>query len=256
MYDKFYIQLLYVLILVLNVTGCKSTSTDKPEIVELTKKEYQALIEMSEQWRKSKEGIQRLLSVEGDLRVLIGQLDVLVKEETYNTNQTIATNNQGEKRADSKTPRDNKRDSKPNLETAQVDSPPIVVAMRAKENIKLDKPESNSDTQTHSVQKVPPDKPSLKTNKPKAIYALQVAAVTEHDRVKRSLDAVVKKAPEAEKLAVNVEVKNIKQQQYYRLKLGVFSDKLAAQAQCDRLKLKKVNCIVSYYTDQSKSGLL
>ncbi|KAF7774189.1 hypothetical protein PCIT_a0592 [Pseudoalteromonas citrea] len=254
MYYKFFIQFWYICLLVLSITGCKSTSTKKPEIVELTKKEYLELIEVSEQWHESKEGIQRLLSVEGDLRMLIGQLDVLVKEETYSEKPVVASTPRREKFTETLTPLDDKPEPQPVLENVKDDN--SIIALKSEQKTPAGKPIVSTVTKKDLAQPISPATQPVETNRASALYALQVAAVTEQERVQKSLDAVVKKAPEAERLAVNVEVKNIREQQYYRLKLGAFSDKFAAQAQCDRLKLKQVSCIVSYYTEQGNTGLL
>lgn len=248
---KFFIQFWRVCLLTLSVVGCQSTSTNKPEIVELTKKEYLELIEVSEQWHESKEGIQRLLSVEGDLRMLIGQLDVLVKEETYSEKPVVASTPRHEKFIETLMPLDDKPEPQPVLENVKDDNSTIALKSEQKMPAIV-----STGIKKDLAQPIFPATQPIETNRDLALYALQVAAVTEQERVQKSLDAVVKKAPETERLAVNVEVKNIREQQYYRLKLGAFSDKVAAQAQCDRLKLKQVSCIVSYYTEQGNKGLL
>ncbi|TMO74453.1 hypothetical protein CWC20_11020 [Pseudoalteromonas aurantia] len=251
---KFFIQFWRVCLLTLSVVGCQSTSTNKPEIVELTKKEYLELIEMSGQWHESKEGIQRLLSVEGDLRMLIGQLDVLVKEETYSKKPVVASSPLNKKFIEIPTALDDKRGSPPAFENTQKDNP--IMALKPVQKTQAEKAILSTGTKNELAKIALPTTQPLEAKQVPALYALQVAAVTEQERVQKSLDAVVKKVPDAEKLAVNVEMKNIREQQYYRIKLGAFSDKVTAQAQCDRLKLKQVSCIVSYYTEQGNKGLL
>lgn len=230
---KFFKKYMYICLLLVSMAGCKSTSMDKPETVELTKNEYLQLIEVSEQWQEAKDGIQRLLAVESDLKMLIGELDVLVKAQTKEQKQYAQKA---------------RRDEAFIEPVALIDKPSSSVSVIEKTNVVSISAIDSKAADQH--------KKAVENKTVTANYALQVAAVTEQERLQKLLAAVVKKAPEAQDLAVNIEVKNIKKQQYYRLKLGAFSDKLAAQTQCERFKLKQVSCIVSYYTKQTHAGLL
>ena len=48
----------------------------------------------------------------------------------------------------------------------------------------------------------------------------------------------------------NVETINVSGVTYYRLKLGAYQNQANAAADCDRLKQRQINCIVSHYTQQ------
>ncbi|WP_083238700.1 SPOR domain-containing protein [Pseudoalteromonas tetraodonis] len=48
----------------------------------------------------------------------------------------------------------------------------------------------------------------------------------------------------------NVETINVSGVTYYRLKLGAYQNQANAAADCDKLKQRQINCIVSHYTQQ------
>ncbi len=48
----------------------------------------------------------------------------------------------------------------------------------------------------------------------------------------------------------NVETINVSGVTYYRLKLGAYQEQANAAADCDKLKQRQINCIVSHYTQQ------
>lgn len=86
----------------------------------------------------------------------------------------------------------------------------------------------------------------------KALFALQVAAVTDKDRLSQSLNQIKASASslfEGEFVA-NVETINVSGMTYYRLKLGAYQEQANAAADCDKLKQRQINCIVSHYTQQ------
>lgn len=84
-----------------------------------------------------------------------------------------------------------------------------------------------------------------------ALFALQIIAVTQQSQLAPSWQAIQQKAPSllSDKFITNVETAQVKGMTYYRLKIGAYQYQKNAQADCDKLKLQQLNCMVTHYTD-------
>lgn len=84
-----------------------------------------------------------------------------------------------------------------------------------------------------------------------ALFALQIVSVTQQAQLATSWQAIQQKAPSlvTTSAITNVETAQVKGTTYYRLKLGAYQYQKNAQADCDKLKLQQLNCMVTHYTD-------
>ncbi|WP_440055590.1 SPOR domain-containing protein [Pseudoalteromonas sp. T1lg65] len=82
-------------------------------------------------------------------------------------------------------------------------------------------------------------------------FAIQLASTPDYAKVRQTYEQIKQKLPtEFKQSEVNIEQVNIKNTDYYRLKLGAFADKKAAFKSCQQLKSIGLNCLVSHYTNQ------
>jgi len=95
-------------------------------------------------------------------------------------------------------------------------------------------------------------KQTVKLNKPKHVFALQVASVDSEQGVAKAWQELNTKAAPLfrDKILTNVETAKINDKMFYRLKLGSYQNFKNAKADCDVFKLYKLDCIVSNYTDK------
>ncbi|WP_166110494.1 SPOR domain-containing protein [Pseudoalteromonas sp. Z9A5] len=84
------------------------------------------------------------------------------------------------------------------------------------------------------------------------LFAIQVASFKNKTSLESALAALRLKAPKIinAELPVNIEPIVVNNITLYRLKLGAYIKKAAAKNDCSILKEQKINCFVSYYTEQ------
>jgi hypothetical protein len=84
------------------------------------------------------------------------------------------------------------------------------------------------------------------------LFAIQVASFKNKTSLESALAALRLKAPKIinAELPVNIEPIVVNNITLYRLKLGAYIKKAAAKNDCSILKKQKINCFVSYYTEQ------
>lgn len=194
------------------ISGCTSTKQantasdvgTQQTNTQISDEELAQLKASSEEWQAAKSGVERLLVIEQDLKLLISQLNAVAKpQNTGASSDKVAT----------------------------VNAPPQVAPVKAV------KP-----------QVITADKqPAIN-----ALFALQVAAVTDKTRLHESLNEIRASAAalfEGEFVA-NIEDINVGGVTYYRLKLGAYQNHANATADCNKLKQRKISCIVSHYTSQ------
>ena len=193
------------------ISGCSSPKTavespkPKQASASLSDEELAQLKASSQQWQAAKAGVERLLVIEQDLKLLISQLNAVANQDTASTNT------------------------------------PVVPTAKASAETLSPKVAQKAQVATNAEQQAV-----------KALFALQVAAVTDKDRLSQSLNQIKASASslfEGEFVA-NVETINVSGMTYYRLKLGAYQEQANAAADCDKLKQRQINCIVSHYTQQ------
>ena len=204
-------SILNACIAVLFISGCSSpkTAVESPQpkqaSASLSDEELAQLKASSQQWQAAKAGVERLLVIEQDLKLLISQLNAVANQDTASTNT------------------------------------PVVPTAKASAETLSPKVAQKAQVATNAEQQAV-----------KALFALQVAAVTDKDRLSQSLNQIKASASslfEGEFVA-NVETINVSGMTYYRLKLGAYQEQANAAADCDKLKQRQINCIVSHYTQQ------
>lgn len=186
------------------ISGCSSpkkaveSPQPKQASASLSDEELAQLKASSQQWQAAKAGVERLLVIEQDLKLLISQLNAVAKQGSAPTNP-------------------------PSVSTAE--PPAEMAAPKVAANEK------------QAVQ---------------ALFALQVAAVTDKERLSQSLNEIKTSASSLfqGEFVANVETINVSEVTYYRLKLGAYQNQANAAADCDKLKQRQINCIVSHYTHQ------
>lgn len=186
------------------ISGCSSpkkaveSPQPKQASASISDEELAQLKASSQQWQAAKAGVERLLVIEQDLKLLISQLNAVAKQGSAPTNP-------------------------PSVSTAE--PPAEMAAPKVAANEK------------QAVQ---------------ALFALQVAAVTDKERLSQSLNEIKTSASSLfqGEFVANVETINVSEVTYYRLKLGAYQNQANAAADCDKLKQRQINCIVSHYTHQ------
>ena len=91
-----------------------------------------------------------------------------------------------------------------------------------------------------------------------AFFAIQVAAFNSEAKLNTELANLKRKIPAFfnTNLAVNIETKVIKTNTFYRLKLGAYKTNKQATTACEALKQQKINCFVTYYTQEKPQPTL
>ncbi len=217
------------------LSGCSST-TKPSELAAINQKdtrvsadELAQLKASSQQWQSAKEGVERLLIIEEDLRLLISQLNAVVKEES-NSNEAEKTPIVSPLKKIEKTPQ-----MLSSSVISQAEKPVLKTEVDETNKVKKRTPASSD-----KAEYIPST----------ALYALQVAAVTDKTRLKQSLNEIKNKSPELFQgpFIANIENVDIGGVTFYRLKLGAYETQANAKVGCDNLKKREINCVVSHYT--------
>lgn len=205
-------SILIACIAALFISGCSTTKTaESPQPMQasanLSEEELAQLKASSQQWQAAKAGVERLLVIEQDLKLLISQLNAVAKQGSASTNT-------------------------PEVPTAKASAETVAPKVAQKAKVA-----ANTADEKQAV---------------KALFALQVAAVTDKERLSQSLNQIKASASSLfqGEFVANVETIYVSGMTYYRLKLGVYQNQANAAADCDRLKQRQINCIVSHYTQQ------
>lgn len=195
------------------ISGCSSpkTTVESPQpkqaSASLSDEELAQLKASSQQWQAAKAGVERLLVIEQDLKLLISQLNAVANQDTASTNTPV-------------------------VPTAKASAETVAPKVAQKAKVA-----ANTADEKQAV---------------KALFSLQVAAVTDKERLSQSLNQIKASASSLfqGEFVANVETINVSGMTYYRLKLGAYQNQANAAADCDRLKQRQINCIVSHYTQQ------
>lgn len=205
-------SILIACIAALFISGCSTTKTaESPQPMQasanLSEEELAQLKASSQQWQAAKAGVERLLVIEQDLKLLISQLNAVAKQGSASTNT-------------------------PAVSTAKASAETVAPKVAQKAKVA-----ANTADEKQAV---------------KALFALQVAAVTDKERLSQSLNQIKASASSLfqGEFVANVETINVSGMTYYRLKLGAYQNQANAAADCDKLKQRQINCIVSHYTQQ------
>ncbi|AQQ00500.1 hypothetical protein B0W48_12235 [Pseudoalteromonas aliena] len=203
------------------LSGCSSTAEPQKKVapqlnnqagVVITSDELAELKASVKQWQQAKAGVERLLVIEQDLKLLIKQLTSVAQEQ-----QSAAAAQKSESKI--------AKNSSLNPEPI---APPAPI-----------QPTKAQPTKAQPIKVQP-------------LFALQVASVTDQTRLPQSFAKIKATAPTifAGKVAANVESVNVNGTTFYRLKLGAYIKQENAAKDCNKLMQYQVMCIVSHYTEQ------
>lgn len=249
---------IFLLVLAIKLSGCTSVPKDqqansKHQTVALTQQEHQQLKEMAQQWQENKASIDRLLAYEQTLGVLVRDLNRLVANNDK-ANFTLADKKQHKQgKSEASSP-------KPN--SAAISQTPVSRKDK-KEEVVISLFKADKSVREQALVLKQPAQSTVTSQKPSnnlltAKYSVQVASVTSRQKAKRVYEILkIKLAGYDEVIQVaKLELKQIGQQQFYRLKFGAFVTKEQALSVCSQWKKYKVSCFVSQFGGLNKRDWL
>lgn len=222
----------------LGLVGCQSAPQTKsagantdPQILAEKQKEYDQLLA---EWKTLKPGLSRLLAIEGELNLLLGQLEQL-SSSLEQSQAPVAYAYSPEPEATSVP------------QTAPLPLPAdaeLVTAPIAANTPSV--PDTNSYAEEAEVAEVAEEESAPPSD---ANFALQVASITDMRRLPIVWQEMMdKNRALLADMEPNFERTNVRNTDYYRLKLGGFSTEQEASRKCGALKSAGVDCLVVDYT--------
>ena len=228
-------SLVLALAALLSVTACQSTPNNPQgnsagaANYAAKQKEYDQLME---EWKTLKPGLQRLLSIEEELKLLIGQLDQLSASlEQSQASPILAID---------------AHNGPAPIAIAATPSTTNYIATPAAIPNELLAAETASVAASFKQYGVQSD----------ANYALQVASITDLRGLPKVWNQLLQKnSTLLANLEPNFQKTNVKNTDYYRLKVGGFSTHSEANQKCSDLKAAGVACLVVNYTSSDFAQL-
>jgi len=213
----------------------KSTATNgNAQTLAAKQQEYDQLLE---EWKTLKPGLSRLLAIEGELNLLLGQLEQLSSSLEESQNPTAI--------AQSASPI-----VTPAPAAAAVPLPADAELVTAPIAIN-ELSEPVADTYIDAQEDV-----AQETTASDAQFALQVASITDMRRLPQIWQEMMdKNSMLLANLEPNFQKTQVNNTDYYRLKLGGFSTRQEASRKCTELKTAGVSCIVADYTSSNFAQL-
>jgi hypothetical protein len=244
MYFSRIFRLMLVVSSALLMTACagnpnkSSSASNSPEVQQ-----------MLQEWKTLKPGIERILTIEEEMNLLLGQLGRL--------NEALDQSGSGERQVASGAPYTETyiAESVPAQTTVpnQMMTPEPIPKQTAMPEIETTIPASQPTplaalpVETAVVQQVAQDDWSRPTAN--AQYALQVASIPDMRQLPAVWQELYAQNPDLlADLQPNFQHAWVNNKDYYRLKLGGFASQGEAQTRCRQLKSAGVSCLVSDYT--------
>ena len=236
------LSLLALIGLGLGLVGCSSNPTHSSgaaatdlKSLALKQQEHAKLLkrhdELLQEWSELKPGLTRLLAIEDELNLLLGQLAQLSNtlEESgaaeSNTEKMVANTEQSSSAVTHYTPT-------PSLHPVQE----IVATADMPEFAPADISSETTETRDVATQ--------IDAN-----FALQVASIPEYYRLPAIWNQLLDKNPQLlANMEPNYQKTNVRNTDYYRLKIGSFVTRQDANRKCNDLKAAGMNCLVVDYT--------
>lgn len=225
----------------------QSSSAEATDLKSLARKqqEHDKLLkrhdELLQEWSELKPGLTRLLAIEEELNLLLGQLAQLSTslEESTASNESNTT----APSVAHYSPTPSAQPVQEVLATAEIQetiSPEIL----SKETISTEtistEASNNSAEQTETVTPID------------ANFALQVASIPEYYRLPAIWGQLLDKNPQLlANMEPNYQKTNVRNTDYYRLKIGSFATRQDANRKCNDLKAAGMNCLVVDYTSSN-----
>ncbi len=228
--------------LLLCLIGCQSNPQAKNsggnadrQTIAAKQKEYDQLLE---EWKTLKPGLSRLLAIEGELNLLLGQLEQLSTslEQSQGPTAIASGYSPGAVTPPQAVP-------VPLPADAELVTAPIAVNTP-----------DESEVDTYIAEPEVAEEESATPSD--ANFALQVASITDMRRLPIVWQEMMdKNRALLADMEPNFQRTNVRNTDYYRLKLGGFSTQKEASRKCDDLKSAGVNCIVVDYTSSNFAQL-
>jgi cell division protein FtsN len=222
------------------LVGCQSNpqaksaaSNGDAQTLAAKQQEYDQLLE---EWKTLKPGLSRLLAIEGELNLLLGQLEQLSSSLEESQSPTAIAHS-----------------ATPSVAPAPAAVPlpadaELVTAPIAVHTLR----EPVADTYTDEQKEIAEET----TTASDAQFALQVASITDMRRLPQIWQEMMdKNSMLLANLEPNFQKTNVRNTDYYRLKLGGFSTQQEASRKCNELKSAGISCIVADYTSSNFAQL-
>lgn len=202
---------------------------------------------MLQEWKTLKPGIERILTIEEEMNLLLGQLGRL--------NEALDQSGSGERQVASGAPYTESyvAASVPAPMPEQIAAQEPIPKQTAMPEIETTIPASQPTpvaalpVETAAVQEVAQDDWSQPTVN--AQYAIQVASIPDKRQLPTVWQELYAQNPDLlADLQPNFQHAWVNNKDYYRLKLGGFASQGEAQTRCRQLKSAGVSCLVSDYT--------
>lgn len=232
----------------LSLIGCQSNPQPKSAVanadlqtIAAKQKEYDQLLE---EWKTLKPGLSRLLSIEGELNLLLGQLEQLSTSLEESQEPTAIASGYSQRAAPEQQP-EQQSEQQPELQPTPQAVPLPANAELVTAPIAMEPSQPVADTYTDDQDFVERETvPASDAN-----FALQVASITDMRRLPQIWQEMMdKNSMLLANLEPNFQKTNVRNTDYYRLKLGGFSTQQEASRKCTELKTAGMSCIVTDYT--------
>lgn len=228
--------------LLLCLIGCQSNPQAKnaggnagQQTIAAKQKEYDQLLE---EWKTLKPGLSRLLAIEGELNLLLGQLEQLSSSLEQSQGPTAIAS-------------DYSPSVNPAPEVVHVPLPADAELVTAP--ISVNTPDEVATDSFIDEAEVAEEESATPSD---ANFALQVASITDMRRLPFVWQEMMdKNRALLADMEPNFQRTNVRNTDYYRLKLGGFSTQQEASRKCTALKSAGVNCIVVDYTSSNFAQL-
>ena len=222
------------------LVGCQSNpqpkNTKAPADAQTLAAKQQEYDQLLEEWKTLKPGLSRLLAIEGELNLLLGQLEQLSSSLEESQEPTAIAQN-----------------PVPIVTPAPTAAPLPTNAELVTAPIAMDRlADPVADTYT------PVQEDAAEETEPAsdAHFALQVASITDMRKLPTIWQEMMdKNSILLANLEPNFQKTNVRNTDYYRLKLGGFSTQQEAARKCNELKNAGVSCIVTDYTHSNFAQL-
>lgn len=221
----------------LSLAACQSTpkqassSTNDATLAQIAAKQQQQ-DQLLKEWQNLKPGLERLLVVEEELNLLLGQLEQLNASLEASEQPVAAVE------APARKP----------VETQVIPAPQVASAPPVQAIAPLAMPVAEEEPEAEPVS-IPAPAPVHTASSQAGRFALQVASITERHRLPEIWQQLQSKHPRlTSDMEPNFQQTQVRNTDYFRLKLGRFASRQEANSRCNAMQSAGMNCLVVDYT--------
>lgn len=262
----------------IGLTACQSapqtatnSATATPAELQSISAKQQEYDKLLQEWKTLKPGLTRLVVIEAELNLLIGQLEQLSSSLEQDQQQKKLASNQAPAKA-VRAPTAIEQEpiapvayavkvEVPKLVSTPVSAEPIAAAPTLASQLVTAQPEAATpaaiaETESSTQKALETASISAPAAAEAANFALQVASITDAHLLPHIWAQMTAKNPNLlADMEPNFQKTNVKNTDYYRLKIGSFSTQQAASQKCSSLKAAGVDCLVVGYTGSNFAQL-